>query len=970
MAVGLRQRQCPGIEGSVPVLLGVLLLTASSAYSGIQWPAGGVRTAPLSTANVNLSLCDDERGGTFIAWTDSFGGKQKVFVQRLGIIGNRLWGEDGIQVTTDTGNQNGIRIVPDGRGGALAAWNDARLAGSQRVFVQRFNRHGSAKWSRLGVALSSQAGYLQHLSRPVHDSVLFSYGPHAAPGDLWVQRLDLAANRLLGSQGRRLVGRAAPNGGPIVEAIADDGSGGLYLGLTTLYSEGRPPHYFDYDIAAWFRHVAPDASSAFDRHFWGTSCSHLSFNNVQVAHDRTGSAFVAWRGSAYSTWFLVSRLVRDTWTWPEYEAASSWGSVLLVPDDRGAVFVLAVRDGIPYIQRCEATGRQWGETGIPLDTAVGSFALAADDSAGALATYTDTRSRVLRTKWLRADGTPAWVGVIDSLSDSLGTPRIVNDRNGACVVVWPGRRNGQWALYAQRFGFRYPVQDAGVLAILGPADTVAPGTVLQPRALVRNYSNALVSVPVILGIGDEYRDTTALTLPPGATDTAGFRDWTPGAIGTSTIMCGTALAGDSNPANDFRFDTTTVARIDIAVVAIVAPAESTHTGDTIRPVVTIRNLGTHPASPDVTLRIDTTWQQTLNVPGLSPDSTASVMFRPWTAGWGDYPIVCSTRLARDCNPANDRLEQTFRARYPYDLNAAALEVVAPGPKVDTGTPFVPQVRLANHGNLISDIPARLRIGSFYLDSQVVRLAPTVESTMAFRPCEVLPRGQNLVVCSTKLAGDAWRSDDVAKSTVRPRVKDLRMVMLVAPPESILSDDWVTPRAKLANDGTDCESVTVTCRIESVYCAAIDPGCIEPQRTLTVSFPAWYALPGTWTVTCSTRLAGDAYPDNDRFTETLRVTARPALSIRNYPNPFRDETRFVFGIPRTSQVRLSLYDITGTLISRLVDGQQYPPGIHSLTWSTAGGSTRFPASGIYHYTLEVVEFWSRAARRVTGKLVIR
>jgi hypothetical protein len=67
---------------------------------------------------------------------------------------------------------------------------------------------------------------------------------------------------------------------------------------------------------------------------------------------------------------------------------------------------------------------------------------------------------------------------------------------------------------------------------------------------------------------------------------------------------------------------------------------------------------------------------------------------------------------------------------------------------------------------------------------------------------------------------------------------------------------------------------------------------------------------------------------------------------NFPNPFNPSTTIKFDIPKTSAVRLSVYDITGKEIGRLVN-ERLNAGSYETKWN----GSKF-ASGIYFVQLTV------------------
>jgi hypothetical protein len=102
------------------------------------------------------------------------------------------------------------------------------------------------------------------------------------------------------------------------------------------------------------------------------------------------------------------------------------------------------------------------------------------------------------------------------------------------------------------------LHDVGVSRIVSPGDSVDSGTVVTPKAVVRNFGTAEETFPVWMGIGEEYTDSATVTLAAGASDTVAFADWTADSVAVLFMFCLTDLAGDQNRANDTLVDTTVV----------------------------------------------------------------------------------------------------------------------------------------------------------------------------------------------------------------------------------------------------------------------------------------------------------------------------------------------------------------------------------------------------------------------------
>lgn len=77
-------------------------------------------------------------------------------------------------------------------------------------------------------------------------------------------------------------------------------------------------------------------------------------------------------------------------------------------------------------------------------------------------------------------------------------------------------------------------------------------------------------------------------------------------------------------------------------------------------------------------------------------------------------------------------------------------------------------------------------------------------------------------------------------------------------------------------------------------------------------------------------------------------ARPLL-FPNCPNPFNAKTVIVFYVPRDGELDLSIYNVRGQLVRRLVRGF-VRAGYHAVPWDGADDRGRLVASGVYLYRL--------------------
>lgn len=81
------------------------------------------------------------------------------------------------------------------------------------------------------------------------------------------------------------------------------------------------------------------------------------------------------------------------------------------------------------------------------------------------------------------------------------------------------------------------------------------------------------------------------------------------------------------------------------------------------------------------------------------------------------------------------------------------------------------------------------------------------------------------------------------------------------------------------------------------------------------------------------------------TSDKSIVANEFRLLQNYPNPFNPSTIIEFSIPKHSYVSLTVYDILGREVCKILNGYMHA-GLHSINYDAAGLS-----AGIYFYKLE-------------------
>ena len=93
----------------------------------------------------------------------------------------------------------------------------------------------------------------------------------------------------------------------------------------------------------------------------------------------------------------------------------------------------------------------------------------------------------------------------------------------------------------------------------------------------------------------------------------------------------------------------------------------------------------------------------------------------------------------------------------------------------------------------------------------------------------------------------------------------------------------------------------------------------------------------------------------KYSQTVNITSISSLVPhefilhQNYPNPFNPATTIEFAIPRTADVKLSVYNVSGKEIERLLN-ENLAGGEYKIEWNASG----IPG-GIYFYRIEASGF---------------
>ncbi|NWG28989.1 MAG: T9SS type A sorting domain-containing protein [Ignavibacteriaceae bacterium] len=106
-------------------------------------------------------MVSDGTGGAIIAWDDWRNGVTNIdiYAQRINADGIVQWTANGSDISTIGNIQSGSTIVSDGAGGVIIAWLDQRVSPNiTDIYAQRINASGNVQWAEDGIAISTASG--------------------------------------------------------------------------------------------------------------------------------------------------------------------------------------------------------------------------------------------------------------------------------------------------------------------------------------------------------------------------------------------------------------------------------------------------------------------------------------------------------------------------------------------------------------------------------------------------------------------------------------------------------------------------------------------------------------------------------------------------------------------------------------------------------------------------------------------
>jgi len=443
------------------------LLEGPSAHA--MWPPSGIAVGGTKARAGFASGIPDGAGGWYVAWDDRHinPSSPDIRLQHISATGDPVagWPTSAIIVSGLPTDELSPQVAPDGNGGVLVTWQDARN-GSWDVYVQRY-----------------------------------SFGGAIMPG--WP------------AGGALATGAFAQQQNP---SVATDGAGGAYL----VWRDGRTIDIDGHD-RCYAQHVTATGSIAAGWPADGLEVSPYNTSDQRIMSDGGLGCFVISTDSrgggtipdgidVYGQHLLANGLIASPWQVNGNLVAHGRGAEALLPDGVGGLYATAYEttpltspeDARYWVYRYDANGvpsTGWTSNGVPLQATASlrnELSSAADSLGGVLVSWDDGNSsggdvyanRVLPNGAIAPGWGPNGIPISDPNNPDEDVSSVGPDGTGGAYFAWEKVISGISRAYAQHFG------PHGTIFPGWPASGLPTGTntIVQntPKVVHDGFGNALV----------------------------------------------------------------------------------------------------------------------------------------------------------------------------------------------------------------------------------------------------------------------------------------------------------------------------------------------------------------------------------------------------------------------------------------------------------------------------------------------
>jgi hypothetical protein len=893
---------------SLSSLLAVLCLVLCAGTAQAQWVTNGIPVCNADYQQYGPRIVRDGPDGAIVVWTDYRNGSDgDIYGNRIGTDGTIWAGLGGVPVCTATGTQYDAMVVAVDTGDVIVAWLDGR-DGAQRLYAQRVDT-GTCVWTSDGIDVCPDAAYLYN-ARIVPDGaggaiITWYENRYAGSYDIFAQRIDLDGNLVWGSGG---IDVCTYTGDQYNPEIAVDGLGGAIIAWWDYRGDG--------DIYA--QRVDADGNLLWDTDAVPVSAAGGNQYNPRLVAASGGGAFVVWNDNRTGYEEIFAQWIDQDGA-PMWQidglpvTAGSWYKYApqLVDDGTGGVIVAwydyrTWNAYQVYAQRFDSSGGTvWGSNGIMLMNAYSynyDISMVPDGFGGAIVAadlYVDNVSpNDIYAQRVDQDGNVLWGprAAVCLASDYQYAPVLAPDGSGGAIVVWEDYRidPSYSDLYCQRMSASglWGNPEPEIVSCLDVPGDQGGWVRIKTRASALDAAGEIGSPIMGYNVWRMIWGGGPLAASAGAASSGVAK------VPASDLSKLSALLADPATAMGIRVSGPDAASLGLPPGDWESVGFWFATRDTLyNIVVPTKNDSTEAGTAEETF-IVTAHSSTAGVfaasepaMGYSVDNLAPGL----TAGFAGNESAMPPGLALSWNPniASDL--------WKYDVYRGDDEFFVPDQSNQIGT---------TDGTLIVD-------GSW------------VKAYMYFYKLVAVDRHGNTSI----------------PALLRPQ--DIKVGTMLASFAASLSGAVVEISWTLSEAGADARFVVLRSAASGVFEELDSPQIARDG--LSFSMADRGVEPGT-TYRYRVNVVEGSGSRTLFETDAISMPAMPLTLNQNHPNPFNPATTIGYYLPVDATVTLEVYDTSGRLVARLLNGAKQAKGTHSVAWRGLDAQGRQSSSGVYFYRL--------------------
>ena len=449
---------------SILIITTVFVVTQTNA----QWNPFTDQNTPICTftgSQKDARIEGDGNGGAFIVWKDYRTGIPDIYVQHIDSNGVIQWALDGIGACTDPYDQSTPSMTTDMAGGIIITWSDWRSQLERDIYAQRIDASGNMLWQQDGAIVTVQIER-EHNERIVSDGAggcIIAFEKQVGNWDIWAQRLNSAGATMWGPGG---VPVSTVNSNKRNPKLQKDHSNGAYI----TWQDNRN---VEYDVlvqrlsSTGFRLWGDSALQV-------TNVINDQTNPKIDPDGVSGGVYVAWadeRNGATNDIFCQRIDSLGNVLWPANGvgvclAANDQSAVDILSNSGINGVILTWKDGRSgnndiYAQHLNQAGTPlWGFNGRAVCSSPFPQInpnICGDSRGGAIIAYQDSLAGSFwNVSAQRVDslGNLLWGGgvIVANALGSQTSPKNISDRNGGSIFIFEDDKSGEKDIYAHHIG--------------------------------------------------------------------------------------------------------------------------------------------------------------------------------------------------------------------------------------------------------------------------------------------------------------------------------------------------------------------------------------------------------------------------------------------------------------------------------------------------------------------------------------